>query len=230
MTSRSVTFACWSKAAFAGTLVLLAWSGGCINPQDAYDDFASRPLSEREAGVVDVALTPCQELLAKNLSGLYYTSCLPKDLPVPFALATQDTITPAPDGKTATLARSFTPLKTAATTMADTVGDPIVLQPVTIDENCAYTENIGTLTLGASANGLGRDLSATDVVLRGKLQSVDRSCSELDGKVDLIMLSLLNDGDYCIFVRAPSDGSIPTVSDSDYACDNSGLQPRGQRF
>ena len=114
--------------------------------------------------------------------------------------------------------------------MSDTAGDPIILQPTTIDTNCAYTENIGTLTLNASANSLGRDLTATNVVLRGKIQSANRACGELDGQVDLIMLSLQGDGDYCVFLPAPSDGSIPTVADADYACDPSELQPRGMRF
>ena len=70
---------------------------------------------------------------------------------------------------------------------------------------CAYTENIGTLTLEAAANSLMRDLTATNVVLRGKLQTPTQSCGELDGQVDLIMLSLQGDGDICIFTRIIAD-------------------------
>jgi hypothetical protein len=206
-------------------LVALAWgASGCISPRDDYDDFAKRPLAVREAGVVDVELTPCQTLLGQDLSGSFYTSCLPKDLPIPFALATTQKVTANEDGTTGTLELSFTPLKTDATKMSDTTGPVTKLAPTMIDSMCAYTLNIGTLTLGAEANSLMRDLTATDVVLRGKLQSIDRSCAELDGKVDLIMLSLMMDGDHCIFVRAPADGPIPVVND--WTCDPAGLHPR----
>jgi hypothetical protein len=210
-------------------LVALGWTApACISPKDDYQDFASRPLTQREAGIVDVQVTPCQELLGKDLNGLYYTSCLPKDVPLPFALATEQKVVPSEDGTTASLELSFTPLKTNATSMADTTGMPTKLPPTTIDSMCAYTLDIGTLTLGAEANSLGRDLTATQVVLRGKMQSIDRSCAELDGKVDLIMLSLLQDGDHCIFVRAPADNSLPVVDA--WPCDESGLHPRGSRF
>ena len=70
------------------------------------------------------------------------------------------------------------------------------------------------------------DLTATDVVLRGKLQSVDRSCAELDGEVTLIELSLQKDKDYCVFKRAAADGTLPVVEPEDYACDPAGLPPR----
>jgi hypothetical protein len=147
-------------------------------------------------------------------------------VPTPFALATTVKITPAADGKTATLDMSFTPLRTDAKTMSDTEGDPIMLPETTIDPMCAYTENIGTLTLPAKSNSLMRDLTATNVVLRGKLQTPTQACGELDGQVDLIMLSLQGDGDYCLFLRPPADGSIPMVTTGDYACDPKGLQPR----
>jgi hypothetical protein len=228
MTPRSGTIARRSLARLAWALVpVIAASGtGCINPRDDYTAFSARPIAQREAGLVDVALTPCQELLNQALSGLYYTSCRPALLPIPFALATHETITPSQDGAGAGLAMTFTPLKTTAMSMSETTGDPIALPQTTIDANCAYTMNIGTLTIGAEANALMRDLTATDVVLRGKYQSIDRQCAELDGNVDLITLSLEQDGDICVFLRAPSDGSLPVVTDGDYACDPSGLQPR----
>jgi hypothetical protein len=215
--------------ALASGLVALAWSAsGCISPKDDYKDFSSRPITEREASVVDVEMTQCQKLLGENLSGLFYTSCLPKANGAPFALATTQTITPSEDATSATLEMSFTPLKLFPTSMSDTTGAATVLPKTTIDSNCAYTLNIGTLTLGKDANALNRDLTATNVVLRGIIQNVDRACAELDGQVDLIMLSLMEDGDHCIFVRAPADNSVPEVTD--WPCDNSQLHPRGTRF
>jgi hypothetical protein len=73
---------------------------------------------------------------------------------------------------------------------------------------------------------LNRDLEADDVVLRGKLLSAERSCSELDGKVPFAMLSLDGDGDVCVYVRAPADNSVPTVPMDEYVCDPSILLPR----
>ncbi len=206
---------------------IAAGAVGCVHPDEDYQAFIARPVKVREAGVTDVTLTPCEELLRQDLDGLFYTSCRPHDLPAPFALAVNQKVTPSADGKTATFDLSFTPLKIAATMMSETVGDLVTLPQTMLDTACAYTENIGTLTLGRAANALDRELTATNVVLRGKLQSRDRSCGELDGSVDLIMLSLAKDGDICVFVRAPDDGSLPVVRDpDDYVCDPSDLQPR----
>ncbi len=210
-----------------GLVALACSASGCINPKDDYNDFASRPLTQREASVADVQLTPCQELLGQNLSGSYYASCLPATLPAPFALATTQTVTAHEDGMTGTLEMSFAPLKADAMTMSDTAGPAMSLPKATIDAMCTYTINIGTLTLPAAANTLQRDLTATHVVLRGKFQTVDQSCAELDGEVDLINLNLNGDGDVCIFKRVPADGPIPTVEDKEHACPASGLQPRG---
>src|SRR5262249_9188904 len=104
MTLRSGTIARRLLARLVGALAVDAVSGpGCINPRDDYAAFTARPVAVRDAGVADVALTPCQELLNQDLSGLYYTSCRPALLPIPFALATQETITPSADATSATL-------------------------------------------------------------------------------------------------------------------------------
>jgi hypothetical protein len=224
MTRGSLPVAYRTIRAFAGALLALACGSGCVRPKDDYEDFSKRPLTEREASVVDVQLTPCEELLTKNLDGLYYTGCRPKDS-APFALATTQKVTPSADGKTGKFNLAFKPLNTMATSMADTVGDLVTLPETTLNSDCTYKEVIGTLTLGANANALQRDLTATDVVLRGQIQSVDRSCAELDGKVDLIMLSLQSDGDICLFIRAPDDGSLPII-EGGYACDPTKLPPR----
>jgi hypothetical protein len=226
MTLRSRRIASWTLRVHATGLVALACAAsGCINPKDDYNDFASRPLTEREASVSDVQQTPCQELLGQNLSGSFYVTCLPSTLAAPFALATTQKVSANEDGTTGTLELSFTPLTATATKMSDTTGPTTPLPKTTIDSMCAYTINIGTLTLPSDANTLGRDLTATHVVLRGKMQTVDQACGELDGEVTLINLNLNGDGDYCMFVRAPADGSIPTVDN--YSCPKSGLQPRG---
>jgi hypothetical protein len=229
MMTRPLPIAYRSLGVLVGSFFLSA-SAGCIDPKDDYADFARRPLTEHDAGVADVELTDCDKLLTQDLSGSYYTSCRPRDVPSPFALATNVKVTPDADGGTATLDMSFTPLRTDAKTLNDTAGSLVTLPETKIDSTCAYTENIGTLTLEAAANSLMRDLTATNVVLRGKLQTPTQSCGELDGQVDLIMLSLQGDGDICIFTRIIADAPFPVFMDSDYACDPGGLQPRGPRF
>ena len=225
MTLRSVTIAPWSSPALFGGLVALAWVAvGCISPKDDYADFAARPLAEREASVADVQVSPCQEILSQVVSGSYYTSCLPKELSASFVFVTTQKVTVFEDGTTGTLEMSFTALKVGATSMTETTGPVNMLPKTTIDANCAYTLNIGTLTLPTEANTLGRDLTATDVVLRGMFQIVDRSCAELDGEVKLIELKLFGDGDICIFTRVAADGPVPEITD--YTCDPKGLQPR----
>jgi hypothetical protein len=210
-------------------LVALVWgASGCINPRDDYNDFATRPLIEREASVADVPLTMCQELLGQNLSGLYLTSCLPMEERAPFALASTLTVTPSEDDTTATLEMSIAPLMLGTTNISDTIAAPQALPKTTINSDCTYTLNVGTLTLGAASNALDRDLTATNVVLRGKFQNVDRSCAELDGQVDIINLSLMGDGDHCVFLRVPADGMFTQVND--WTCDQSSLPPRGARF
>jgi hypothetical protein len=165
-------------------------------------------------------------VLAQNLDGKYFGSCLPKVVGQPFSLSVEQKVRPSADGTTAEIDISFTALSLMATSMADTAGMANVLKTVPVDDECRYREDVGTLILPAAANSFGRDLESVDVVLRGKLLTADRSCSELDAKVPFAGLNLDGDGDVCIYVRAPEDGSLPTISMDEYVCDPSILQPR----
>jgi hypothetical protein len=197
---------------------------GCIDPKKDYDDFLTRPLAQVEAGVVDVQLTPCQELLAQDLTGLYYTTCMPKALPAPFALAVNQQFSTTADG--AKLDFSFKPIKKDSLNLDDTVGDTIVLPSTSVNADCTYTETIGELVLPGPSNSLGFDLKAENVILRGKIQSLDRACGELDGNVPLINLSLEDDGDACLFYRIPKGQNAPMVMPTDFVCDTTLLPPR----
>jgi len=206
--------------------MLTVSTAACIDPKADYEDFAQRPLAEREASVVDVPLTPCQELLKDFPAGKFLATCRPAVTGLPFALLAEQTVTTSPDGVTGTFNMSLQGLKYGATNGSETVGDAIPLAPAMIGSDCTYTDNVGTLVIPAETTILMRELVAENVVLRGKLQSADRSCAELDGNVPLIMLDLNKDGDVCLFLRLPADGTLPTVSDNDYACDPSILPPR----
>jgi hypothetical protein len=196
----------------------------CVDPRADYDEFVGRPVIQRDAGTVDVEVSPCQELLAQNLSGQYFAKCLVTAVQQPFALAVEQTVRPSADGMTAELDMSFTALTTTATSLNDTAGMKTVLKTVPVDSECRYRQDVGTLILPASANTVGRDVETNDVVFRGRLLSNERSCSELDGKVALLPISLDGDGDACVYVRMPADGSLPPITD--FVCDPSILLPR----
>jgi hypothetical protein len=228
MTRRSPPIACGpSQAIVFGVFLGALDLAGCVDPKGDYQDFSARPLAEREASIVDVQRTPCQQLIEQDPSGQYFMSCRPMALPTPFGLAITQTLTGSGDAEAAKLVFSFTPLAFGATNLSATAGDTMTLAATPLSSDCTYTEDIGTLTLGRTATVLDRELTATNVVLRAKLLSQDRACGELDGSVDLIMLDLTKDGDICVMVRAPDDGTVPPVSEGDYSCDSSLLPPRG---
>ncbi len=211
-------------ALFVGLIPLAA--SGCVDAKGDYEEYLRRPYVARDAGTVDVGESPCQEVLSHNLDGKYFGTCLPKIVGSPFSLAIEQKVRPSADGMTGEIDISFTALTLMATSLADTAGETTVLKPVPIDSQCRYREDVGTLVLPAAANSLNRDLESVDVVLRGKLLSAERSCSELDGRVPFAGLSLDMDGDICVYIRAPEDGSLPTVPSEEYVCDPSLLLPR----
>jgi hypothetical protein len=199
---------------------------GCIDAKADYEEFIRRPHMAREAGAADVAESPCTEVLSQTVDAKYFGSCIPKLVGSPFFLSVEQKVRPSADGTTGELDVSFTALTLMATSMSDTAGNTNVLMTVPIDAECRYRQDVGTLILPAAANSLNRDLESVDVVLRGKLLSAERSCAELDGRVPFAGLSLNEDGDICVYVRAPEDGSLPTVPMEEHVCDPSILLPR----
>jgi hypothetical protein len=218
---------CRGRTKWALGLGLVAVAAfGCVDAKADYEEYVRRPYVTRDAGMVDVGESPCQEVLSHNLDGKYFGSCLPKIVGSPFALAIEQRVRPSADGLTGEIDVSFTALTLMATTLADTAGETTVLKTVPVDSQCRYRQEVGTLILPAAANSLNRDLESVDVVLRGKLLSAERSCSELDGRVPFAGLSLDADGDACVYIRAPEDGSLPTIPMEEYVCDPSLLLPR----
>jgi hypothetical protein len=198
-------------------------AAGCVDPRADYDEFIERPVIRRDAGTVDVEVSPCQELLAQNLNGKFFAKCMVAAAQSPFALYVEQTVRPSADGTTAELDMSFTALTMTATSLNDTTGTKTTVK-TPVDSECRFRQDVGTLILPAMANTTGRDIETNDVVFRGRLLSSDRSCSELDGKVVLLPISLDADGDVCMYFRVPDDGSLPPITE--YACDPSILLPR----
>jgi hypothetical protein len=157
--------------------------------------------------------------------GNYYMSCLPKALPTPFAFWVTLGIMMIPDGTDYVLGMTLTPLKVSATSLIDTVPGTFNAPTTMFGGDCTFTQKIGTFTLPAGANSLNRDLRFDGVVLRGKLLSPERGCTELDGVVNLIMLSLEGDGDICMLFRV-QDLTAPLPLVEDYICPPDILPPR----
>lgn len=214
----------WRSAAALG---LVATVAGCIEPEADYNDFVARPVLMPEAGMPDVVLTPCQELLQQNPSGSYFLSCIVKILPTqPFSLAAQVKATASDGG--GSLAISFQPLSNTATSLADVVADAVMLPPTPLASDCTFVQPIGNFVLPISANTLNVDVVAKDVVLRGKLQSATNACGDLDGDVTQppIGIMLAGNGDVCVFIQTPMDAALPALSaPSDFVCDPAQLPP-----
>src|SRR6185369_2754054 len=103
-----------------GVLVGALGAGGCIDPKADYQDFAARPLAERDATAADVQQTSCEKLIEEDPSGTFFLSCRPMALPTPFGLSITHTVTRSEDGGAAQLVFSFTPLRFGATNLSET--------------------------------------------------------------------------------------------------------------
>src|SRR5689334_24995659 len=110
-----------TKAAF-GLAFLPLMAFGCVDAKGDYEEYLRRPYIPREAGMADVAQSPCQEVLSGNANGKYFGSCLPKVVGSPFSLSIEQKVRPSADGMTGELDVSFTALKLMATSLADTAG------------------------------------------------------------------------------------------------------------
>jgi hypothetical protein len=212
-------------------LALLAGCGGKqTSTADTPDAGPSQDVASSPTDVVtpmpDEGPIPC--LAQIGAGGTYYMSCRPRDLPVEFAFAVQQTVMSSADWTSGTLDMVLTPLRVGAGSLMDAVQSGTFEVPTTtLESDCTFTQKIGSMTLPAEANPLTRDLRIENAVLRGKLLASEPSCGELDGMVPLIMLSLENDGDVCVWrpVLSPT-APLPAVADSDYVCPPGVLPPR----
>jgi hypothetical protein len=195
----------------------------CVDPHGDYDDFKARPVAEvvvHDAAAPDVQLTECESLLQKNPSGDYYVTCwpLPAIFPTPFGLVVHQDLTVS-DGGQAELTSWFKLLDIHGTNINQTVSDRVDVPPASINDNCTYDLNIGDLIVPEKATTLGGEAKAEHVKLHAFLQTEDLACAELDGQVITpIPLNLEPPGDFCVFRRVASDGTLPKIPDSDYAC------------
>ena len=77
----------------------------------------------------------------------------------------------------------------------------------------------GTVTIPGAANSDGVDLVLSGTAYRSKLVTDDLSCAALDTTVTApVMVDLTKGGNYCVFKRAPADGTVTPFTLADFAC------------
>jgi hypothetical protein len=208
------------------TLVAVALAvPACINPGDDYSNFVARaPAPDAQAVASDAfAGEPCKQVLAGPRTGTFYGACLTTAASGDVTQATyvklDITVDVNPDGATGTLTAAFTSLLFKANNVSMTVGSTQHPPTVPIASDCTYVINAGTTNIPGTANSLGVDLTLTNTRYRGKLLTPDESCSDLDAIVTVpAMVDLTMGGNYCIFKRAPPDGSFAPFTHGDFAC------------
>lgn len=202
-------------------------SGGCIDPQADYDAFVARapapdaqPPASSDADVAD----PCPEILSSNPpGGTFYGACLTTaasgDVTQAIYVKLDTMIVPSADHTTGELTVQMTSLKAHPTNISETVGATTSPPTTAISAQCTYVLDAGTTVIPAAANAADTDLTLENTTYRGKLLTPDLSCSALDATVTSpVPVDLTKGGNYCIFRRAPADGSITPFALDDFAC------------
>jgi hypothetical protein len=206
------------------TLALTFGFEGCIEPQDAYEAFVDRaPAPDAAAPTTSDAGEPCSEILAAAPSGTFYGACLTRATAGAAADATyvklDSTIVPAAGNATGTITVAMTSLALSPTNLAQTVGDTSNPPPAAIAADCTYVIEAGTITIPAPASYAGVALVLAGTRYRGKLLTPDSSCADLDATVTSpVSTDLTQGGNYCVFRRAPADGSITLFTAAEFAC------------
>jgi hypothetical protein len=207
------------------TVLTVSALAACINPQDDYEAFIARaPAPDAQVAAGDAPSgEPCMQVLAGPRTGTFYGACLTTAASGDVTQATyvklDISVDVNPDGASGTLTTAFTSLKYQATNVSDTVGPTQNNPPVPITKDCTYVIDAGTTNIPSAAYKLNAALTLSGTRYRGKLLTPDSSCSALDATLTSpVMLDLTTGGNYCVFRRAPPDGSITLFKKDDYTC------------
>jgi hypothetical protein len=198
--------------------------GACIEPQDAYDAFVARaPAPDAAAPTSSDAGDPCSEILAGAPSGTFYGACLTTAAAGNVADATyvklDATIVPSAGDTGGTITVALTSLALSPTNISQTVGDTSNPPPAAITADCTYVVEAGTITIPTAASYAHLPLVLAGTRYRGKLLTPDSSCADLDATVTApISTDLTEGGNYCLFRRAPADGTVTLFTASEFAC------------
>jgi hypothetical protein len=207
------------------SLALLPLSVGCLDPQADYDAFVARaPAPDAQPPLNDAQVAdPCTEVLAGHPSGTFYGACLTTantgDVTQATYVKLDTVVTPNADGATGQLATKITSLQHNPTNVSQTVGVTSSPPAAPISAQCTYVLEAGTTVIPAAANSAQMDLVLSNTRYRGKLLTPDSSCTALDATITSpVMIDLTKGGNYCVFRRAPSDGSVTPFKIDDFAC------------
>jgi hypothetical protein len=204
-----------------------SWTG-CIDPQGDYDAFVARaPAPDAQIAAGDAQATePCAQVLAGTPAGAFYGACMTTASSGDVTQATYVKLDTTVDASARTLTVGITSLlrdPTSAlhnpTNVSQTVGATTNPPPSPISQDCTYVIEAGTTVIPAKANAASMDLTLTGTRYRGKLLTQDESCTALDAMITVpVPIDLTKGGNYCIFRRAPADGTITPFKVTDFVC------------
>jgi hypothetical protein len=208
---------------FAGALAVVF--GGCIDPHADYDAFVARaPAPDAAPPATDAqAADPCPEILSGPPMGTFYGACLTTANSGDVTQATyaklDAMLVPSADHTTGQLTVVFTSLVRNPKNVSQTAGAPGAPKTAAVSAQCTYVLDEGTQLIPAAANAAATDITLSNARYRGKLLTPDETCSALDAMITIpATVDLTKGGNYCIFRRSPSDGSITPFTIDEFAC------------
>jgi len=219
-----------SLVATFAALSALGQGGGCIEPDTEYKDFIARapaPSLDASPSAGDSAppALPCAQLMADagGLSGTFYGACLTTasagDATQAIYTVVDFTVTPGSGGAADTVSASMTSLQLKPTNVSQTVGGVSNPPPAPLSSACTFVLDAGTISIPGPANATGAVLTMTGTTYSCKLLTPDASCGAFSATITMpVMLDLTKGGNYCVFRRAPADGSITLFTLSDFTC------------
>ncbi len=209
-----------------GVLAALQDSTACIDPTSDYNDFIARaPAPPLDASVGDggVPALPCSQVLAGSPSGTFYGACLTTanagDATEAIYVLVHLTVMPGGGGSADEVAVTMTSLQSHPTNISQTVGATSSPPATTLSSECTFVADAGTIVIPGAANALGSDLTLTGTTYGWKLLTPDASCTSLSATVTVpTTVDLTQGGNYCVFKRAPADGSVTDFTLGDFVC------------
>src|SRR5262249_42379631 len=159
-------------------VLLVVLFGACVDPEQRFNDYASRIVDARV--VVQPDVPPFETI--PDVSGTFLTGLTADILaggprPIPF-LSTQ-TVDKRSGKYMLTL--SLQPLDK---TTRLPVGSPIGYAPVEVAANGSFNASVASLTIPAAANTLAPiDIVADSIVIHGQILTANAHCGTLDGNV-----------------------------------------------
>jgi hypothetical protein len=210
-------------------LILLALAAlrqgtGCVDPKTDYDDYLARvPTATFDASASDQSTPalPCSTILAGNASGVFYGACLTEvsmgDPNGEIFAVLHETVTANADGTTGTIGISQAYLQANATNVSQTASAFIDYPALPISSDCTYILSAGDVTIPGASNSDKVDLVLSGTTYLAKLLSDDQACAVFSAMLTApVSLDLTMGGNYCLFQRAPADGTVTKFPAADF--------------